>query len=925
MVCIFGTYPPSSSSSPPKKASASTAPETSSSTTPKAKEDEAKEKKDEEAVEPLQEKEQLELLPPPYIPGDDEEPAEEGQIVAAEETPGTLQPAYDFKRIFERLPTLATSDQAKARKLLLGLHERFWRAPAMDFRNLLQRCGMPLHVVQLANEVVSRCAICRKYVRASKRPQYKMGLAQEFNDTVQIDNYHWRGNLFLLMIDEATRYKVASILPGRELHQYLQAINTKWIRYFGPMKKLVTDQESCLMTVEAGAELERVGIARIPMRTTSGKEGQKHTGTGLAERHIGLIKITMAKIEAEAAHYGISLEPDDSAAEAAMAQNQTMNFGGYTPSMMLFGVLPRGYFDPEETPLAVSNQDAGHTNLEQAARLRQIALQSAQASILEDRVTRASRSRPEKVDLSQMVVGSTTVEIYREDGNHGWRGPALLLKVNESEGSCIVEYQGRPYLTSLRHIRPFRGSFMIYHSDNKTYDLDDNLMKLQKMVEECAPHKMHIIGQLMKIDTKQHTRQVQQVPIQMTPQDHQVLEQAIAVGKLLTKRFLHGICYGKAMKNIYVPKYSKGILICWPEGSQQMTEHNSDQHLKLKKVLHRNHDHVCFIYFYYYIIYSEEVPPAATSARTTNEAMDVNDNDDSKMDTSENKKRESPETRTVVLAPEKKRQRIEFVISESQLMAKSLWYMAQHRQMIQWEPVHEWWNEHDPELPDPPTSSLATRTPQDEKLLFHYYGKTEGYFHVDLRTQEVFRVDSDTDVLTEEQLAKHWADFEESDFLEIKQFVDEDAFDKMHVNQLTQEMILVDCTWVRKYKRTPEKKMKAKSRQCARGFMDPQKTSMTTRSTTATRLSQRILLSLAAVFQLAVESLDVSGAFLKGLSFNQVKKLLNERGIKSPSRAVVIQPPANVWRHLGRLSDKFKSPRTRSTNGFFGARNPYMA
>ena len=193
---------------------------------------------------------------------------------------------------------------------------------------------------------------------------------------------------------------------------------------------------------------------------------------------------------------------------------------------------------------------------------------------------------------------------------------------------------------------------------------------------------------------------------------------------------------------------------------------------------------------------------------------------------------------------------------------------------------------------------------------------------MDLRTTDIFRVDSDTDVLNEEQLSKCWEAFEISDFAELKQFIDENAFFKLHVSEVTDEMVIVDCTWVRKFKRNPDKSMKAKSRLCARGFLDPQKSSMPTRSTTATRLSQRLLVSLAAALHLDIESLDVSGAFLKGLSFDQVRKKLRERGVISPRRLVAIVPPANVWRHLAKLDKRFDIPESSMSEYLLGCNKP---
>ena len=101
------------------------------------------------------------------------------------------------------------------------------------------------------------------------------------------------------------------------------------------------------MTIGAGDEFQRLGIARQPAGTTSGRQGQKHTTTGLVEKHIDLVKLTMLKTQAEAGRFGIEVEGEELAAEASMAQNTTTNVGGYSPVTMVFGILPRGYLDPE--------------------------------------------------------------------------------------------------------------------------------------------------------------------------------------------------------------------------------------------------------------------------------------------------------------------------------------------------------------------------------------------------------------------------------------------------------------------------------------------------------------------------------------------------------------------------------------------------
>ena len=183
---------------------------------------------------------------------------------------------------------------------------------------------------------------------------------------------------------------------------------------------------------------------------------KKTSATGLVEKHIDLTKLTMAKF-AEAGRWGLEIEGEELASEASMAANTAHQIGGYALSTMLFGVLPRGYLDPEQPPPGdeVSPEESA---FERSVRLRQIALQASQAAILESRIAKANRSRPQQLLVAKMIPGTTKVEIFRDDGggymDNGWRGPATILKIHESAGTAIVEFQQRPYLIGLRHLRP---------------------------------------------------------------------------------------------------------------------------------------------------------------------------------------------------------------------------------------------------------------------------------------------------------------------------------------------------------------------------------------------------------------------------------------------------------------------------------------
>ena len=72
---------------------------------------------------------------------------------------------------------------------------------------------------------------------------------------------------------------------------------------------------------------------------------QEHTGTGLVERHVALEKLTMLEMKAECDSQGLVVELDEICAEAAMAQNLALNFGGYTPAQAAIAHNPRAFYE----------------------------------------------------------------------------------------------------------------------------------------------------------------------------------------------------------------------------------------------------------------------------------------------------------------------------------------------------------------------------------------------------------------------------------------------------------------------------------------------------------------------------------------------------------------------------------------------------
>eukprot|EP00439_Symbiodinium_sp_Y106_P045212 s1731_g5.t1 len=104
-----------------------------------------------------------------------------------------IKPLYSFKKVFKRLVQIAETDPLTAKRLILGLHERFYHAPMGDLRNLLARCGMPGPVLNLVPDAIKSCAVCRKFVRLPNRPQVKINTSNVFNERVQMDLFQYSG------------------------------------------------------------------------------------------------------------------------------------------------------------------------------------------------------------------------------------------------------------------------------------------------------------------------------------------------------------------------------------------------------------------------------------------------------------------------------------------------------------------------------------------------------------------------------------------------------------------------------------------------------------------------------------------------------------------------------------------------------------
>ena len=82
--------------------------------------------------------------------------------------------------------------------------------------------------------------------------------------------------------------------------------------------------------------------------------------------------------------------------------------------------------------------------------------------IVKDRMARAENTKIQQYkpeDLAKLIDGSN-IDIWREPEHKnetGWRGPAELIKLCESDNKGIVQWRGMPIMIPINHMRPHIG------------------------------------------------------------------------------------------------------------------------------------------------------------------------------------------------------------------------------------------------------------------------------------------------------------------------------------------------------------------------------------------------------------------------------------------------------------------------------------
>ena len=134
------------------------------------------------------------------------------------------------------------NDKDECLKIANKLHKQFAHPAAQRLKKLIQESGVDNPtVLDMIDDVSASCDTCKRYKRTPSSPVTGFPLANAFNETVAMDLKFFQDGILLHMIDHATRYSQACIIPDKKKGTIVRAILKHWISIFGTPGKFLTD------------------------------------------------------------------------------------------------------------------------------------------------------------------------------------------------------------------------------------------------------------------------------------------------------------------------------------------------------------------------------------------------------------------------------------------------------------------------------------------------------------------------------------------------------------------------------------------------------------------------------------------------------------------------------------------------------------
>ena len=370
-------------------------------------------------------------------------------------------------------------------KKVTKLHKQFAHPSSERLKRLIWNSGVrDPGIDKVVDDVTQKCDICKRFRRSPPRPIVTFPLASEFNETVAMDIKFINTRPVLHMIDHATRFSRACLLPNKKPNSVIQAIMTHWIQIFGHPVQFLTDNGGEFVN---SSMIELSEKFNIVLKTTAAESAWSN---GLCERHNGIIADMVAKIQGDT---NCSLEL--AIPWATSAKNSLSNVYGFSPNQLVFGRnirLPNVQTDnpPAQNNFSCNELIANHLLALHKARQTFIAQESC------EKLRRALNKQTRT--FSDHVYHNGDGVYYKRQNNVEWHGPAKVLG---RDGSQYLLKHGGTYVRV--HPCKMQPVNSYVHTDNDDVplkqkpDLEDKTFKYPEDKLSNQPSETHSVGNIL--------------------------------------------------------------------------------------------------------------------------------------------------------------------------------------------------------------------------------------------------------------------------------------------------------------------------------------------------------------------------------------------------------------------------------------------
>ena len=179
--------------------------------------------------------------------------------------------------------------QISCKEAVQKLHNNLGHPTTRALVRLLEEGRARKEIIDAAKEYV--CPSCARHPGPGTRRPAAMPASREFNQVLGLDCFKFKQWWVLSMIDEATTYHLATVIPSHHSKTLLKALRDTWFKWASRPQRIRVDAERGLISDEFQAALEADGVILLQV---AAEAPWKH---GREERHDRCLEEMIAKCD----------------------------------------------------------------------------------------------------------------------------------------------------------------------------------------------------------------------------------------------------------------------------------------------------------------------------------------------------------------------------------------------------------------------------------------------------------------------------------------------------------------------------------------------------------------------------------------------------------------------------------------------------